>query len=142
MSSADRHIHHANLVFHLPDHDAGLASVGCHPMQNSGRWAHGVSTVEFHPRGCASHGHRCVAAEYRIAVRRHGKWPGERPEVRGCIVITSPRDGDVFRDHGIALLLELFAEDLLQCLEANAHHAETSPHGERVLGHFVPSYVR
>jgi len=32
----DRHIHYANLVFHLPDHDAGLAGMSRHPIKNSG----------------------------------------------------------------------------------------------------------
>jgi len=28
MGSSDRHVHHANLVFHLLDHNADFASVG------------------------------------------------------------------------------------------------------------------
>ncbi len=141
MGGTDRHIHHANLVFHLPDHDAGLARVRRHPVQNAGRRAHGVGAVEFHSRCRASHGHRDVAAEHRVAVLRHGKWPGERLEIRGGIVIAGPRNSDVFGHHGFAFLLELLGENLLQRLESNAHHAETSANRERVLRHLIPGDV-
>ena len=107
-------------------------------MQHAGRRAHGVGAVEFHPRGCASHGHRGVPTEHRIAGSGHGKWPRKRFEIRGGVVISSPRDADILGDHGFALFFELLGQNLLQCLETNAHHAEASANCERVLGHLIP----
>ena len=79
--------------------------------------------------------------EHPVTVLRDRKWPGERPEIRVGIVIASPRDSDVFGNYGVPFLLELLAENLLQCLEADAHHAETSANRKRVLGHLVPCDV-
>jgi hypothetical protein len=45
------------------------------------------------------------------------------------------------RNYGVPILLELLAENLLQSLEADAHHAETSANRKRVLGHLVPADV-
>jgi hypothetical protein len=95
------------LQFHLPatDHDAGLAGVGLHPVQNSGRRTHWVGAIKFHSRSRASHGHSNVAAEHPITVLRDRKWPGERPEIRVGIVIASPRDSDVFGHYGVRFFL-------------------------------------
>jgi len=114
MGRADYHIHHANLVFHLADHDAGFASVGRHPMQNSGRRAHGVGAIKFHARGCAAHGHCNVATQHSVVVRGHRKRPGKRSEIRGGIVIADSRKSDVFRHNGFAFFFELLSENLLQ----------------------------
>ena len=141
MSRTNRHVHHANLVFHLPDHDAGLASVGRHPMQNSRGRAHRIGTVEFHSSCCASHGHCDVAAEHRIAVPGHRKGPGKRLEIRSCVVVAGQCNSNVFSHYGIALFLELFGENFFQCLETYAHHAESGTHCEGVLGYLVPSNV-
>ena len=142
MSRSDRHVHDTNLILHLPDHNACLAGMGRHPMENSGRRAHGIGAIEFHSCSRSSHGHRGVAAEHGIAVSGHWKWPGEWPEIRGRIFIADSRDPNVFRHDGFPFLLELLSKNLLQCLETNAHHAETSAERERVLGHFVSSDVR
>src|SRR3984957_18370001 len=125
MGSADRHIHHANLVFHLPDHNVGLASVGRHPMQHSGRRAHGIGAIEFHARGRPAHRHRGVATEHGIAGPGHWKRPGKRLEIRSRVVISGPCDGDVFSHDGFAFFPELLGQNLLQRLEPDAHHAET-----------------
>ena len=62
VSGANRHVDHANLVFHLPDHDPGLARVRRHPVQHAGRRTHGIRTIKLHARCRASHGHGDVAA--------------------------------------------------------------------------------
>ena len=79
--------------------------------------------------------------EHPVTVLGDRKWTGERPEIRVGIVIASPRNSDVFENYGVPFLLELLAENLLQCLEADAHHAETSAKRKRVLGHLVPADV-
>ena len=120
---ANRHIDYTNLIFHLPHHDAGLARVSRHPVQNAGRRTHRVCAVEFHAGSSAAHGHRGVATEHRVSVLGHGKWPAERLEIRGGVIIAGPCDCDVFGDHGFTFLLELLGKDFLQRLEADAHHA-------------------
>ena len=141
VGGANRHIDHTNLIFHLPHHDAGLARVRRHPVQNAGRRTHRVCAVEFHAGSSAAHGHRGVATEHRVSVLGHGKWPAERLEIRGGVIIAGPCDCDVFGDHGFTFLRELFGNDLLERLEADAHHAETGADRECVLGHFVPSDI-
>jgi hypothetical protein len=79
--------------------------------------------------------------EHPVTVLRDRKWTGERPEIRVGTVIASPRNSDVFGNYGVPFLLELLAENLLQCLEADAHHAETSAKRKRVPGHLVPADV-
>jgi hypothetical protein len=66
----------------------------------------------------------------------------ERSEIRGGVIIASLCNADVFRHYGVPFFLKLLGQNLLQRLEADTHHAETSADRERVLGHFVPSYVR
>src|SRR5262249_41000111 len=55
MGGADRHVHHSNFVFHLPNHNPCLTRMGRHPVQNTGGWTHRISTVELHPGGDAAH---------------------------------------------------------------------------------------
>src|SRR5438552_3397705 len=141
VSGADRHIDYPDLVFHLPHHDSSLARMSRHPVQNAGRRTHRVCAVEFHTRSRSAHGHGGVAAEHRVPVLGHGKWPAERLEIRGGVIIAGPCDCDVFGDHGFAFLLELLGEDLLERLEADAHHAEAGADCECVLGHLVPGDV-
>src|SRR5712691_2290055 len=51
VSRADRHVDHTDLVFHLPDHNAGFARVRRHPVQNARRRTHWVGAIEFYA-GC------------------------------------------------------------------------------------------
>src|SRR5579859_861204 len=142
MRSADGHIDHADLVFHLAHHDAGLASVRGHPVQNAGRRAHGISAIEFHPGSGAAHSHGGVSAEHSVLRLSHGKRVGEGLEVGCAVFVAGARHIHVFFHHGLALLLELFDEHALQRLEADAHHVEGSAQGERVLRDFVARDIR
>src|SRR5438128_134763 len=111
--SSNGHIDYPDLIFHLPNHDAGLARVRRHPVQNAGRRAHWISAVEFYAGCCPAHGHRDVAAEHRVTVLSHGKRAGKRLEVQGGVFIARTRETDVFGHHGLAFLLELFGQDAL-----------------------------
>ena len=63
MGRADDHVHHADLVLHLPNHDAELPRVLRHPHQHAGGRAHRVSRVKFHARRRAAHGGGLVAGD-------------------------------------------------------------------------------
>src|SRR5262249_56388605 len=67
------HVDHADFIFHLANHDAGLASVLRHPVQDTGRRAHGIRAIEFHAGSGAAHRHGDVAAEHGVFVVGHGK---------------------------------------------------------------------
>ena len=60
---ADDHVHHADFVLDLPDHDAELPRVRRHPHQHAGGRAHRVSRVKFHARRRAAHGGGLVAGD-------------------------------------------------------------------------------
>ncbi len=137
MSRADRHIDHADLVLDLPDHDAGFARVCGHPVQDAGRRAHGIGTIEFHSCRRTSHGHRNIAAQDCVPVLRLGKGIRERCEVRSGVVVTGARNADVFGHNGLAFFLELLSEDVLQRREADAHHVQASADRECVLRNLI-----
>src|SRR5439155_12288063 len=108
---------------------------------NSGRTDHLLCEVEINAVNASDNCNHCIATEHRVSVLVHGKWPAERLEIRGGVIIAGPCDCDVFGDHGFTFLRELFGNDLLERLEADAHHAETGADRECVLGHFVPSDI-
>ena len=137
MRCADGHIDHADLVLHLSDHDTGFARVRRHPVQNTGRRAHGVGRIEFHTRCGAAHGHGSIATQDRVAILSFGKGARESREVGGGIIIASPRDPDVFSHHGLTFLLELLLEDGFYSREADPHHMKAGADGERVLRNLV-----
>jgi hypothetical protein len=113
VSRADRHIDHADLVLHLPDHDAGFARVCRHPVQDPGRRAHGIGTIEFHTCCRTSHGHRNIATQDRVPVIRLRKGIRESREVRSGIIVTGARNADVFGHNGLAFSLKLLSKDVL-----------------------------
>ena len=141
MSRADRHIDHANLVFHLAHHDPRFARVRRHPVQHPGRRTHGVGTIEFHTGCRPAHGHRDIPAHDRVAILRLGHRIRKIRKVSRRIIVAGPRDSNVFRDYGIAFLLELFSKDLLQCLEADTDHAKAGADRQRVLRNFISGDV-
>ena len=61
MCRANDHVGNADLVFDLPNHDAQVAGVGGHPVQDARGRAHGVGRVELHARSGAAHGDGFVA---------------------------------------------------------------------------------
>ena len=97
VSGADRHIDHADFVLYLPDHDAGLARVGRHPVQHAGRRTHGIGAIKLHACRRASHGQGHVSGQHGVAIVRHGQRAGERPEVCGGIVVGSAGHARRFR---------------------------------------------
>jgi len=128
-------------VLYLPHHDAGLARMSRHPVQNASRRTHGISTVELHAGCRASHSHRRVAAQHGVSVLSHRKRPGKRLEIRRGVIVAGTCDSHVFSDDGFAFLLELLSENLFQGLEAHAHHAQARSDRERVLGDLVAGDV-
>jgi len=139
---ADRHVDYADFVLDLPHHDACFARVRRHPVQHSGRRAHGIGAIKFHARCRPAHGHGDIAAQDRVAVLRLEKWVWESREMRGGVIIAGPRNRDVFRHYCLALLLKLFPQDFFERREADTHHVETSADCQGVLCHFISRNVR
>ena len=142
MSSSDGHIDHANLVFHLPHHDAGLARVRGHPVQNPRGWTHRISAVELHAGGHPAHRKRHIPTEHGVAVLGHRHRRIKRLEVLRGILITAVSDGHILRNHGITFLLELLGKHRLQCLKTDPHHAKCSTHSQRILSDLIAADVR
>src|SRR5215472_2980989 len=57
------------------------------------------------------------------------------------VLVSRPRDSQVFSHYGVALFLELLGENVLQRRESNAHQAESGSHCEHVLFHLVPAVL-
>ena len=141
VGGADGHVDDADFVFDLADHDVGLAGVGGHPVEDAGGGAHGIGAVEFAGGGGGAHGHGLVAAEDGVAGVGEGEGVIEGLEILGGVVVAGAGDGDVFVDDGAVFFAELFFEDGLERVEADAHHAEGGADGEGVLGDLVAADV-
>ena len=130
---ADGHVDDAQLILDLPHHDPELAGMPCHPHEDAGRGAHRVRAIEFHAGSDASHGEALVAGRDREALAGVRQREGIRLEVRACIVVAGARRRDVFRDHRIALPLELLREHVLERLQLDADEPEDGGDGGRVV---------
>ncbi len=124
MGRADDHVHHADLVLDLPNHDAELPRVGCHPHQHAGGWAHRVSCVELYPRRRSAHRGGLVAGDDTQRFGSHRCLPRKRFEVLRRIIVAGPGDGYVFGHDGVALLLELSGDDRFERLRFDAEQLE------------------
>ena len=141
VGSANGHVDHADLVFHLADHDVGFARVLGHPVEHAGRRTHGIGAVELDSGRCSAHSHGGVAAQHSVAVVGHGQRVLKWLEVLGGVVVADAGQADVLVDDGLFFLAELLCENLLQILKADAGHAEGGADGQRVLGDFVTAVM-
>src|SRR5208337_3038643 len=99
-------------------------------------------TIKLHAGGGATHRHRNISAPNGVAFLRPWERNGISLEVRGGIIVSGARHTYVLGHHGLALFLELFAEDVFQSLESDSHHVKSGADRNRVLCDFVPGDVR
>jgi hypothetical protein len=64
MGCANHHVHHADLIFNLPDHYAEFTRVRSHPHQHTSGRTHRIRRVEFHACRRSTHGNRLIAGNY------------------------------------------------------------------------------
>ena len=63
MSGADRHVGDTDFIFHLANHDAYIAGILGHPMQNARCRTHRIGAVELATRRRAAHRQRLIARQ-------------------------------------------------------------------------------
>ena len=124
MGRADDHVHHADFVLNLTDHDAELPRVLGHPHQHAGRWAHRIGRVKFHARRRAAHRGGLVAGDDAQRLCANRCLPRECFEILRGIFVTGPGDGDVPGHDLVALLLELPGDDRFERLRFNPEQLE------------------
>ena len=121
---ADDHVHHADLVLDLPDHDAELPRVRRHPHQHAGGRAHRISRIKFHARRRAAHGGGLVAGDDAQRLGSFRRLPRKRFEILRRVIVAGARDGDVLGHDRVALLLELPGNDRFERLRFDPEQLE------------------
>jgi len=124
MGCTDHHVHHADLVFNLADHDAELTRVRGHPHQHAGGRAHRIRRIKLHAGGSPTHSGGLVAGNYAQRFGPSRRFPRKGRKILSRVIVACAGDGQIFGDDCIALLFKLPRNDRLERFRFNPEQFE------------------